>query len=379
VTAAPRLVEVPRDRGGLGRFLRVPYGIYRDDPNWVAPIVSDRRRVLGAENPFFAHARMALWVAERDGRDVGSIAGIVDDHHNASRGEATAFFGFFEAEDDPAVSRLLVGAVRAWARGLGMRQLLGPMNPSINEECGLLVEGFDVPAVFMLTYNPPYYAALLTDAGLARCKDLLAYCIDLAESRSRLARLERLGERALARAGGITLRSVAKRSLARDLAKVQEVFNAAWEDNWGFAPMTDAEVAFMAERLTPLLDEEIVLLAEHGDEPVAFLLAMPDFNEAFGRLRGRLLSPRLVLALPYLIGLKRPRIVRVMALGVKREYRQRGLDAALISRCQRTVLEQGYELCEISWILDDNVLMRRIGEMYGASIYKTYALFGGPV
>jgi GNAT superfamily N-acetyltransferase len=377
VVSAPRLVELPRDRRGLGRFLRVPYGIYGNDPLWVAPILSDRRRVLGPENPFCAHARLALWVATRDGRDVGSIAGIVDDHHNSGRGEATAFFGFFEAVDDPAVSRLLFGAVRAWARALGMTQILGPMNPSINEECGLLVDGFDVPPVVMMTYNPRYYAALFADAGLQRCKDLLAYCIILDDSR--LARLERLGARALTRAGGVTVRPVDKRRLARDLAKIQEVFNAAWEDNWGFVPMTDAEIDFMAKRLTPLLDEDIVLLAEHGEEPVAFILAVPDFNEALGRLRGHLLSPRLALALPYLLGLKRPRIVRVVAMGIKREYRQRGIDAALIGRCQRVMLRRGFEICEISWILEDNVLMRRIGEMFGATIYKTYALYQGSV
>ena len=372
-----RLHALSRDRAGIGRFLRVPYRVYRGDPHWVAPLLSDRRLVLGPENPFFAHARMALWVVTRDGHDVGSIAGIVDDHHNARHHETTAFFGFFESVDDPAVSGLLFEAVRAWARGLGMTRLLGPMNPSINEECGLLVDGFDAPPVVMMTYNPPYYPALLAGAGLVRCKDLLAYRIVLDDSR--LARLERLATRALARARGVTVRPVDKRSLARELAKVQEVFNAAWDDNWGHVPMTDAEVRFMAERIAPLLDEEIVLLAEDGGQAVAFILSVPDFNEPLGRLRGRLLSPRLPLALPYLIGLRRPRIVRVMAMGIKRDHRQRGLDAALIGGCLRVMLRRGFEICEISWILDDNVLMRRIGEMFGADVYKTYALYEGSV
>lgn len=369
--------ELSRNRAGLRRFLQVPYRIYRGDPHWVAPILSDRRLVLAPENPFFAHARMALWVVTRDGRDVGSIAGIVDEHHNARHRETTAFFGFFEAVDDPFVSGLLFEAVRAWARSLGMTRLVGPMNPSINEECGLLVEGFDAPPVIMMTYNPPYYAELIARAGLSRCKDLLAYRIVVDDSR--LARLERLAERMLARAPGVTIHPVAKRSLARDLAKIQEVYNAAWGDNWGNVPMTDAEIAFMAKRLLPLVDEELVLLAEDRGEPVAFLLGMPDFNEALGRLRGRLFSPRLPLALPYLIGLKRPRILRVMALGIKREYRQRGLDAALIAGCIRAALRRRFEICEISWILDDNLRMRRIGEMFGATIYKRYALYEGPV
>jgi hypothetical protein len=377
VAAAPRIEALTRSRTDLGRFLRVPYGVYRNDPHWVAPLLSDRRQVLGDENPFFAHARMALWVATRNGRDVGSIAGIVDEHHNARYREATAFFGFFESVNDPAVSERLFGAVRDWARGFGMTHLRGPMNPSINEECGLLVNGFDAPPVVMMTYNPAYYARLFEEAGFRRCKDLLAYRIVIDDSR--LARLERLGARALGRAGGVTVRPIDKRSLARDLGKIQEVYNAAWDENWGHVPMTDAEIGFMAKRLMPLLDEEIVLLAEDQGTPVAFILCLGDFNEALGRLRGRLFSPRLPLILPYLVGLKRPRIMRVVAMGIKREYRQRGIDAAMIGRCLRVVLRRGFEICEISWILEDNLLMRRIGEMFDAPIYKTYALYEGAV
>jgi GNAT superfamily N-acetyltransferase len=372
-----RLVELAPDGAGRRRFLRVPFRIYRGDRHWVAPLLSDRHRVLGPENPFFTHARIALWVVSQDGRDVGSIAGIVDDHYNARHREATAFFGFFESINDPAVSGLLFGAVRAWARGRGMTQMLGPLNPSINEECGLLVEGFDAAPVIMMTYNPPYYAELFAQAELKRRKDLLAYRTVVDDSR--LPRLERLAARGLARSGTITIRPIERRALGRDLRKIKDVFNAAWEDNWGHVPMTDPEVDFMATRLLPLVDEQIVLLAEDRGEAAAFLLALPDFNEALGRLRGRLWSPRLPLVLPYVLGFKRPRFVRVVALGIKREYRQRGIDAALIGRCLRVVLDRGYELCEISWILEDNVLMRRIGEMFGATVYKTYALYEGVV
>lgn len=372
-----RLVELSRDRAGLRRFLRVPYGIYRHDPHWVAPLLSDRREVLGPTNPFFDHARMTLWVATRNGRDVGSVAGVVDEHHNARHHEATAFFGFFESMNDPAVSRLLLGGVRAWAGGLGMTRLLGPMNPSINEECGLLVEGFDSPPVIMMTYNPAYYAELLAGAGLRRCKDLLAYGVTLDDRH--LARLERLGARALSRAGGVTVRPVDKRALTRDLAKIQEVYNAAWADNWGHVPMTAAEIDFMAHRLVPLLDEKIVLLAEARGETVAFILALPDFNEALRRLRGRLVSPRFGFVLPYLTGWKRPRFTRVVAMGIKHEYRQRGIDAALIGTCLRAMLVAGYTRCEISWVLDDNPLMQSIGEMFSGPAYKRYALYEGAI
>jgi hypothetical protein len=288
-----------------------------------------------------------------------------------------AFFGFFESTDDPAVSRLLFGAVRGWARQHGMKRLLGPMNPSINEECGLLVEGFDTPPVLMMTYNPPYYPGLCEDAGLAPCKDLFAYRVAI--DGSRLARLDRLAARALARLPEVTLRPLDKRALSRDLAKIQDIYNAAWEDNWGHVPMTSAEVEFMAKRLTPLLDEKLVFLAEAPQEPVAFIITLPDHNEALGRLRGRLLSPRLLLALPYLAGIRRPRMVRVIAMGIKSRYRKRGLDAVLFARSIREALGGGFEAAELSWVLDDNILMRRVGEMLGGTRYKTYRLYEGVV
>jgi hypothetical protein len=373
VPADLRLVELPRDRPGITRFLKVAHAVYRGNPHWVAPIESDRRKVLGDENPFFAHARMALWVATRGDQDVGSIAGIVDDHHTTRHRDATAFFGFFESVDDPAVSRLLVGAVRGWAGHQGMKRLLGPMNPSINEECGLLVEGFDTPPVLMMPYNPRYYPALYEYAGLTPCKDLFAYRIPI--DHSRLTRLDRLAARAHARLPDVTVRQIDKRALSRDLMKIQDVYNAAWEDNWGNVPMTSAEVEFMATRLAPLLDEKLVLLAESPGESVAFIITLPDYNEALGRLRGRLLSPRLLLALPYLAGIRRPRMVRVMAMGIKPAYRKRGLDAVLFARSARESLRQGFEAAELSWVLDDNVLMLRVGEMFGGARYKTYRLY----
>jgi hypothetical protein len=320
---------------------------------------------------------MALWVAAREGRDVGSVAAVVDDHYNARHGPATAFFGFFEAVDDPAVARLLLGAVRDWAGRLGMTRLLGPLNPSMNEECGLLIEGFEAPPVIMMTYNPPYYAELLAQGGLRRCKDLLAYGVSLDDRH--LARLDRLGARALRRVAGAMVRPLDRRALARDLAKVQEIYNAAWEDNWGHVPMTAAEIEFMAGRLLPLIDERIIYLAEIGEDPVAFLLCLPDYNEVLGRLRGSLWSPRLALVLPYLVGLRQPRYTRVVALGIKREYRQRGIDAALIAPCLRAMLRAGYQRCELSWILDDNALIQSLAAVFGGAPYKRYALFEGAV
>ena len=283
----------PRNREGNGALPRgSPTPSTRGDPHWVAPLLSDRMKVLSDENPLFTHAQMALWVAVRGGSDVGTIAAIVDDHHNACHTDAgPRSLGFFESANEPAVSRLLFSGVRAWAGRLGMKRLVGPMNPSINEECGLLVEGFDRPPVLMMTYNPPYYEGLCEDAGLTRCKDLFAYLVTLDDSR--LPRLDRLAAWAVARTAGVTVRPIDRRALARDLAKIQEIYSAAWEDNWGHVPMTAGEVDFMAKRLIRVLDpqDSFALLAETDEEPVAFIVALPDHNEAIGLLRGRLLSP----------------------------------------------------------------------------------------
>jgi hypothetical protein len=239
------------------------------------------------------------------------------------------------------------------------------------------VEGFGSPPTIMTTYNPAYYPGLMTEAGLRRCQTMVAYTVVLDDSR--LVRLERLGARALASSRGLTIRPVDTRALARDVAKMQDVFNAAWGDNWGHVPMTPAEVDFMARRLRPLIDATTILLAETGDETVAFILAVPDFNEALGRLRGRLVSPRLALILPYLAGFRRPRTTRVVAMGVRREYRQRGIEAALFAPCLRAMLRGGYQRCELSWILEDNVGPQRFGDMFGGTVSRRYALYEGAV
>ncbi len=244
---------------------------------------------------------MALWVARRDGADVGRVAGIWDRHYTQRHAVPTAFFGFFESVHDPAVSRALLGAVNDWARARGLQRLLGPMNPTNNDECGLLVDGFQEPPAFMMPYNPPYYAALLEADGFRKAKDLLAFFVDLAAPP--LERLNRLAEKTRRRCPELNFRPVRRRTLTTDLALIKQVYNAAWEDNWGFVPMTDAEINFMAARLKPLLVEGLVWLVEApGDGPVAFMLALPDFNEVLKPLRGRLLRPALLRALPCLLG-----------------------------------------------------------------------------
>ena len=367
------LVELSLSRADVARFLEVPYGIYGDDPNWVAPLLDDLKKVFTKANPLFEHAEMKLWVSVRGGRDVGRIAGILDRSHNEFHREKSAFFGFFESIDDPGISRELFARVQAWAKEKGMDRILGPMNPTTNDECGLLIEGFDSPPVLMMTYNPRYYLRLYDDVGLVKAKDLLAYKIAI--DPKPLERLDRLARGFSRREKDLTIRPIRKKTLAADLAKVKEVYNAAWEDNWGFVPMTDGDIDFMAARLKPLLAEDIMLLAETPAEPVAFMMSLPDYNEAMKPLKGRLLTPKIFGFLAYLLGWKTPKMTRLITLGIKKGYRNRGIDAVMFAESLKAMLKAGYESCEISWILEDNVMVQRPIDLFDGRVYKRYRIY----
>jgi GNAT superfamily N-acetyltransferase len=368
-----QMVALSRRSRDIDRFLQVPYGLYRDDPNWVAPLLMDVKKVFTDANPLLGHATMALWVATRDGHDVGRIAGIVDEHHNRTQKDHAAFFGFFECVDDAAVSRRLFEEALLWARQRGMRRVLGPMNPTTNDECGLLVEGFDGPPVFMMTYNPRYYVDLLAREGFRKAKDLIAFHIDIANCP--LERLGRIAGKVRARHPELSFKAVRRRTLEADLTKIKEVYNAAWEDNWGFVPMTDEEINFLAARLKPLLLEGLVWIAETSTEPVAFMLAIPDYNLPLQPLQGHLFTPRVLGFVPYVLGWKYPARCRVITLGVKEKYRNRGLEAVMLTEGFKTGLKVGFTEAEASWILEDNTAMCRLLETFGGRPYRTYRLY----
>jgi GNAT superfamily N-acetyltransferase len=368
-----KIEAVSRNPRDVMRFLKLSYGIYRKDPHWVAPLLMDLKKVFTDANPLFEHATMQLWIAERNGRDAGRIAGIIDENFNRASREPAAFFGFFESAEEAGVSHALFEAVAGWARQKGMKRLLGPMNPTTNDECGLLIEGFDSAPVFMMTYNPPYYVNLVEAEGFRKAKDLLAFMIDLAGIP--MDRLKRIAAKVRERNRDIVFRPVLRKTLDRDILRIKEVYNAAWQDNWGFVPMTDREVDFMAERLKPLLMEGLIWLAEARDEPVGFLLALPDYNIPLQPLQGRLLTPKALGFVPYVLGWKRPPRTRVLTLGVKEEYRAKGLETAMLIEGLRVGFEAGVKESEASWILEDNVMMCRMLEAIGGRAYKRYRIY----
>ena len=368
-----QIIPLSRTPRNIARFLEVSYAIYENDSLWVAPLLMDLKKVFTDANPLFAHAEMQLWVAVKGGRDVGRIAGIIDQHNNLPGRNPESFFGFYECIDDKQVSQQLFGAVIEWSKKKAMKKILGPMNPTTNDECGLLVDGFDSSPVFMMTYNPGYYPAFFEAEGFRKAKDLLAFHIDL--SSIPMDRLTRIGGKVRKRNPELAFRPVLRKTLKNDIGKIKDVYNDAWEANWGFVPMTDAEVDFMAERLKPLLMEGLIWLAEAGTEPVGFLLALPDYNIALKPLKGRLLTPATLGFIPYLMGWKRPTRTRVLTLGVIDKYRGKGLESALLIEGLRVGFEAGVRESEASWILEDNVMMCRVLEAIGGRAYKTYRIY----
>ncbi len=367
--------RIGREKADLSRFFDVADRLYARDPHWVAPLRDDLAKVFKNENPFFRHGEMQLFVARRGGADVGRIAAILDRNHNEFHGERASFFGYFESEDDPRVAAALLDAAAVWGRERKMTVLRGPTNPTLNDEAGLLVDGFDSSPVLMMTYNPRSYIGLIEGQGFRKAKDLLAYWFPLEEKP--LERLSRVAERFRKRSKDILVRNVTKKTLAKDLMKIREVYNEAWEKNWGFVPMTPEEMDFMAARMKPLLVPELLWLAEAPRpdgtlEPIAFMLMLPDYNVAMKPLRGRLLP---FGWLKFLFGVKKIKTVRVLTLGIKRPYRQSGIQSIMMADSLRFLLSKGYTGSEVSWLLEDNELVIGAVRLWGGRLYKTYRIY----
>ncbi len=370
-----QIQRIGRGRADLKLFFDVADRIYAGDPHWVAPLRSDVAKVFQDENPFFRHGEIQLFLAFRGGEAVGRIAAILDRNHNAFHEEKAAFFGFFESIDDPDVAARLMEAASSWARERRMTVLRGPTNPTLNDEAGLLVDGFDSPPVLMMTYNPRYYVGLIEGQGFRKAKDLLAYWFPLDEKP--LERLERLAERFRKREPDVVVRNVSKGGLSVDLPKVREVYNEAWEKNWGFVPMTPEEMDFMAKRLKPLLVEELLWLAELRMPdgtlvPIGFMLMLPDYNVAIAPTRGRLLP---FGWLKFLLASRRIKTVRVLTLGIQKAYRQRGIQSIMMADSLRFLLKKGYTGAEVSWLLEDNELVIGAVKLWGGKLYKTYRIY----
>jgi len=355
----------------LRRFIRLPWRIYKDDAHWVPPLIMDMKNILSKQkNPFFHHSDAQLFLAEQDGQIVGRIAAIVNNNHNKTHNETTGFFGFFECIEAQDVADALLKTAADWVRGKGMTCLRGPMNFSTNDTCGLLCEGFDSSPVIMMTYNPKYYLNLVQGAGLAKIKELYAYTFS--RDMPIPERFVKFAEKVLDDQS-ITIRPINMKDFDNEVKIVREIYNDAWQHNWGFVPMTEAEIEHMAKDLKPVLDPEIVLVAHVNGEPAGFSLCLPDYNEILKHVNGRLFPFGLM---KLLLNKRKIKGVRVIILGVRHKFqKKRGLAPAFYYETYRRGTNRGYALGEFSWILEDNVLMNRAIEGLGAKLYKKYAIY----
>ncbi len=374
----PQSVEqvriVPVDDARQRRqFIRLPWSVYAGDPAWIPPLLIERREHLSPRNPYFAHARCRLWLAYRGSRAVGRISAQVDALHQERYRDATGFFGMLEAEDDGEAFRALLETAEGWLREQGMARIRGPFNFSINQECGILVEGFQTPPMIMMGHARPYYEPRVSAEGYRPVKDLLAYRVPADFKTPRVMEL------ALAKAADCArIRPLRKSSFDNDLAILKDIFEDAWAQNWGFVPFTDEEFRHVGQSLRLLVDEEFVQIAEVDGEPVAMIVVFPNVNEALKDLDGRLF-PFGWLKLWWRVKVRGPKTARVPLMGVRQRLQGGALGPALafmlIDAVRRHGVRRGVRDVELSWILDDNLPMQNMLTAIGGEAYKRYRLY----
>lgn len=360
----------PRD---IGQFVRVPQGILSHDGNWVPPLLLERRMHLSKANPYFKHARWRSWIAYRNGMAVGRISAQIDQLHLERYHDATGFFGMFDTENDPNTARTLLETAESWLREQGMRRVRGPFSLSINDETGLLVDGFETPPMIMMGHAPPYYARHLAACGYDKAVDVLAYLVDT-DFKPPRAMLRLAG-----RAGGdVRIRPMRRKRLDEDLPILRDIFNDAWSENWGFVPFTEEEFADLGKNMKFLVDDDFIQIAEVDGRPAAFIAMLPNINAAIRDLKGRLL-PFGWLKLLWRLKVRYPKTARVPLMGVRRAFHHTPLGPALafrvIAALRDPAKRRGIEQVELSWILEHNDGMRHIIESLGGRVYKRYRVF----
>ena len=362
-------------------FIHFQWQVYRDDPYWVPPLISERVEFLDKDrHPFHRHSEVEFFIARRGGKPVGTIAAILNDRYNEFHEERVGFFGLFEVLPDREAAEALLETACDWARERGLTAIRGPMNYSTNEECGLLVDGWDGPPVIEMTYNPRYYVDFIEGAGFHKAMDLLAYMLDLVpfgqHGEGLPPKLLRVAKKVEQR-GDFTMRPLDMRHFDDEINHFKHVYNSAWEKNWGFVPLTDAEIDHTAAGLKQIIDPDITWFAEKDGEPIGVMLPLPDLNQALIRAYPRPGVPEWWTMAKLLWHWKVRRCVDTMrgfAGGVLEAHRGRGVEAMLLVKTAQSALPR-YRRAEISWILENNAMMRRTAEMLGAHVYRTYRVY----
>ena len=369
-------VRPVRDKAAKCAFLDLPFAIYRDDPNWIAPLYLERYEHLDPKkNPYFQHAEAELFLAERDGKPVGRISAQVCRLRGELYKDGVGQFGFLEAADDPEVFAALFDCASAWLKSRGMRRIQGPFSFSINDEMGLLIDGFDTPPMMMMGHAPRYYGPRVAELGFAKAKDVIAYdYVDETE----MPRAMRVAHDKAMSAKDIAIRALDKKNLAAELEIIVSILNDAWSGNWGFVPWTREEMVALGNNLKFLVTGEFIAIAEFKGEPVAMAVSLPNINEWLRGLDGRLL-PFGWAKIAWHLFARPPHSIRMPLMGLRKKYHGTALGAALalgaIGQVRKYHVSRGTRRGELSWILEDNVAMRRMIEMAGARPYKTYRIY----
>lgn len=361
----------------LKKFIKFPWKIYQDNPNWVPPLIVDRLSFFDKrKNPFYRFATVKLFLARRRGEIVGRIATCVNRAHNEFHQEKMGSFGFFECVEDFDVAHRMLKVAMITLKKEGAELMRGPLNFSTNHEVGLLVDAFDLPPMVMMTYNPPYYAEFLERFGMHKAKDLYAYRI--LQDNPPPERVRKIVERLRERSGA-RFRKINLRDFEREIERVIQIYNQAWKNNWGFVPLSRDEFVHIAQDMKKIIDPDLALFAEVEGEPAGFALALPDINQVLKKINGRLLPFGIIRLLWDLKLRKKINQARVITMGVVKKFRGRGLENVFYYDLYHNGVKNGYKAGELSWILEDNRQMITAAETLGAVRYKTYRIYELPL
>jgi len=354
------------------RFQRLPWSIYAGDNNWVPPVLSQERELLGwGHHPFFDNAEIVTLLAERNGRVVGRLAVLINHVHNRKYNEQQGFFGFFECVDDAAVAEGLFEAGQDWLRQRGMTAVRGPVNPSLNYTCGLLIDGFDCPPCFLMTYNRPYYAALLEACGFAKAQDLYAYEMDTNLLQVLVGRYKP-AVLAMLNRPDMVIRSINPARLQEEIETYLDIYNRSLDGTWGFTPLQPREARHIASELGRLIVPQFTALAKIDGQPIGAVFALLDYNQILGKLNGRLFPFGFVRLMT---GRRKITAVRAMAMTMVPGYQNAGLSVVLIDNLTGPAAEWGIQRWELSWVLESNSRSRGTLERAGMKRTKTYRIY----
>jgi len=371
-------VEIRRVQGRkeTRRFIQFAWQVYRKDPElnryWVPPVIADYMKTLDKERyPLYDHADIVLFSAWKNGRMVGTIAAIENRRHNQIHGDKVGFWGFFECSNDQPTANALFDAASQWLRAKGLDTMRGPVSPSMNDQCGMLVKGYDSPPVFLMLYNPPYYNNLALNAGHHVGQELLAWYID--QDKIDIKRLSRIARHVLKREQ-LTIRTINMKDFDNEVEKIRDIYNKAWEKNWGFVPFTDREFDFMAKSMKPVAKEHFIYFVEDKEgKPIGFSLTLPDMNVALKHVNGNPFTPWGLVK--YLWYGRNISAFRTITMGVLPEYRNKGIDSILNAHISEYGGKHGLYSSEMSWVLKSNEAMSKLAKVIGGIPYKEYVIY----